>query len=55
MVRLGTQPNGLNINAGCGSNEPALLRETVLRERADLGVALDGDADRVVLVDDAAT
>ena len=34
VVRLGTEPNGLNINAGCGSNEPALLRDTVLRERA---------------------
>ena len=52
MVRLGTEPNGLNINDGCGSNEPALLRETVLREGADLGIALDGDADRLVLVDD---
>ena len=52
VVRLGTEPNGLNINDGCGSNEPALLRETVLREGADLGVALDGDADRLVLVDD---
>jgi phosphoglucosamine mutase len=52
VIRLGTQPNGLNINEKCGSNEPGVLRETVLRERADLGVALDGDADRVVLVDD---
>jgi phosphoglucosamine mutase len=52
VVRLGTEPNGLNINERCGSNEPGLLRETVLREGADLGVALDGDADRVVLVDD---
>jgi phosphoglucosamine mutase len=52
VVRLGTEPNGLNINAGCGSNEPTLLRETVLRERAHLGIALDGDADRLVLVDD---
>jgi phosphoglucosamine mutase len=52
VVRLGTEPNGLNINERCGSNEPAALREAVLREGADLGVALDGDADRVVLVDD---
>ena len=52
VVRLGTEPNGLNINAGCGSNEPALLREAVLREGANLGIALDGDADRLVLVDD---
>ena len=52
VVRLGTEPDGLNINAGCGSNEPALLRETVLREKAHLGIALDGDADRLVVVDD---
>jgi phosphoglucosamine mutase len=52
VVRLGTEPNGLNINADCGSNHPAALREAVLREEADLGIALDGDADRLVLVDD---
>ena len=52
VVRLGTEPNGLNINAGCGSNEPVLLRDTVLREQAHLGIALDGDADRLVMVDD---
>lgn len=52
VVRLGTQPTGLNINEECGSNHPAKLREAVLRERADLGVALDGDADRVVLIDE---
>ncbi len=52
VIRLGTTPNGLNINDGCGSNEPGRLRETVLAEGADLGVALDGDADRVVLVDE---
>jgi phosphoglucosamine mutase len=52
VVRLGTDPDGLNINAGCGSNEPDLLRETVLREGAQLGIALDGDADRLVVVDD---
>ena len=52
VIRLGTEPNGLNINDGCGSNEPALLREAVLREGAQLGIALDGDADRVVLIDD---
>jgi phosphoglucosamine mutase len=52
VVRIGTEPNGLNINNGCGSTYPEALREVVLHERADLGVALDGDADRVVLVDD---
>lgn len=52
VIRLGVQPDGLNINERCGSNHPESLREAVLRERADLGIALDGDADRVVLVDD---
>jgi phosphoglucosamine mutase len=52
VVRLGVQPNGHNINEGCGSNLPGLLREAVLREGADLGIALDGDADRVVLIDE---
>jgi phosphoglucosamine mutase len=52
VVRLGTEPNGLNINERCGSNEPALLREAVLREGAQLGIALDGDADRLVVIDD---
>jgi phosphoglucosamine mutase len=51
VVRIGTEPNGLNINDGCGSTSPAALRAAVLREGAELGVALDGDADRVVLVD----
>lgn len=52
VVRIGTEPNGLNINDGCGSTSPEALRVAVLREGADLGVGLDGDADRVVLVDD---
>ncbi|MGD9511476.1 MAG: phosphoglucosamine mutase [Geminicoccaceae bacterium] len=52
VIRLGTDPNGVNINADCGSNHPEALREAVLREGADLGIALDGDADRLVLVDD---
>ena len=52
VVRLGAAPDGLNINEGCGSNQPAHLRDAVLREGADLGVALDGDADRVVLLDE---
>ena len=52
VVRIGTEPNGLNINDGCGSTSPEALRAAVLREGADLGVGLDGDADRVVLVDD---
>jgi phosphoglucosamine mutase len=52
VVRLGTVPNGVNINDGCGSNHPEHLREAVLAEKADLGLALDGDADRLVLCDE---
>jgi phosphoglucosamine mutase len=52
VVRVGTSPNGLNINEGCGSNHPERLREAVIAERADLGIALDGDADRLVLCDE---
>jgi phosphoglucosamine mutase len=51
VVAIGNQPDGLNINEGCGSLHPEVLCERVLREGADLGVALDGDADRTLLVD----
>ena len=52
VVRHGTSPNGLNINVDCGSNHPERLRAAVLENRADLGLALDGDADRLVLCDE---
>jgi phosphoglucosamine mutase len=52
VVRLGDRPNGLNINDGCGSTHPEALAERVVAERAHLGVALDGDADRLVMVDE---
>jgi phosphoglucosamine mutase len=48
---IGIQPNGLNINKGVGATAPALLVETVLSTGADCGIALDGDGDRVVMVD----
>lgn len=51
VVTIAAEPNGFNINDGCGSTQPELLRGTVLREGADLGIALDGDGDRVILVD----
>ncbi len=50
VVPIGCSPNGRNINAGCGSTQPELLRLTVPGVRADLGVALDGDGDRLVMV-----
>ena len=51
VVSIGTQPNGLNINDGVGATAPKALAEAVLANRADLGVALDGDADRLQMVD----
>jgi len=48
---IGTQPNGLNINAGYGATNPQALQNAVLYQNADLGIALDGDGDRVVMVD----
>ncbi|MDD9841712.1 MAG: phosphoglucosamine mutase, partial [Alphaproteobacteria bacterium] len=45
-------PDGFNINQGCGSTDTSLLQETVLREKADIGIALDGDADRLIIVDE---
>lgn len=52
VVPLGVAPDGTNINKGCGSTAPAQLAEVVRERRADLGIALDGDADRLVLVDE---
>lgn len=51
VVTIGVQPNGLNINDGFGATAPKALCEAVLAHRADLGVALDGDADRIQMVD----
>lgn len=53
VVPLGVAPNGFNINQGCGSTDPALLCARVREEGADLGIALDGDADRLVLADES--
>ena len=50
VIRLHDRPNGLNINAGCGSTHPQSLAEAVVREGADLGLAFDGDGDRVIMV-----
>jgi phosphoglucosamine mutase len=51
VVVMGAQPDGLNINQNCGSTEPRLLQAAVLEQRADLGIALDGDGDRLIMVD----
>ncbi len=52
VVTIGCSPNGRNINDGCGSTAPALLQKTVPAVEADVGIALDGDGDRVVMVDE---
>ncbi len=51
VFTLGTEPNGLNINEECGSTKPASLQQAVLQYGADLGIALDGDGDRLIMVD----
>jgi phosphoglucosamine mutase len=53
VIELGTEPDGFNINAEGGSTKPELLKKSVLAEGADLGIALDGDGDRVIMVDSA--
>ncbi len=52
VIAIGVEPNGFNINQGCGSTSPDLLAKTVLQHQADIGIALDGDADRLVVVDE---
>lgn len=51
LTVLGTKPNGLNINKDCGSTHLEHLQKTVLSQKADLGIAFDGDGDRVLMVD----
>jgi len=51
VVSIGASPDGLNINEGCGSTKPEVMRQAVLASGADLGIALDGDGDRVIMVD----
>ena len=51
VIAIHNTPDGRNINEGCGSTHPESLQQAVLEQQADLGIALDGDADRVVMVD----
>lgn len=53
VISLGVQPNGVNINQGCGSLHPEALQKAVVKHRADAGFAHDGDADRTIFVDEA--
>ncbi len=52
VIKLGVSPDGRNINLNCGSLQPGLAGETVVREGAQVGITLDGDADRVILLDE---
>jgi phosphoglucosamine mutase len=52
VISIGVEPNGLNINEDCGSTSPEELTRKVREMRADIGIALDGDADRVIIADE---
>ncbi|MFM9890504.1 MAG: phosphoglucosamine mutase [Rickettsiales bacterium] len=52
VIAIAVSPNGTNINRECGSTYPAMLAARVVAERADIGIALDGDADRLIVVDE---
>lgn len=52
VFKIGVEPDGRNINDGCGSTAPGQLQRKVTELRADIGIALDGDADRVIIVDE---
>jgi len=51
VIAIGNQPNGLNINVDCGSTHPQALCKAVVEHKADIGIAFDGDGDRVMMVD----
>ena len=53
VILIGTSPNGKNINLDCGSTQPRIAAQTVVARGADVGICLDGDADRVVVIDEA--
>ena len=52
VIAVGVQPNGKNINKGCGSTHPEFAAKAVLDNGADVGLCLDGDADRLILIDE---
>ena len=55
VYNVGTSPNGLNINQNCGSTFPRKIKSLVKKHRVDLGISLDGDADRIILCDEKGT
>ena len=52
VVSIGSEPNGLNINHMCGATDPKKLRMAVIEHHADIGIAIDGDGDRLIMVDE---
>ncbi len=52
VVQIGVRPNGFNINDGCGSTSTKAMRDLVVAHGADIGIALDGDADRLIICDE---
>ena len=52
VISLSSKPNGLNINDKCGATDPSELRRAVIEHHADLGIAIDGDGDRLIMIDD---
>ena len=55
VIALNNAPDGLNINAGCGATQPEMMAAAVREQGADIGIALDGDADRLILADETGT
>lgn len=53
VIEINVKPDGFNINQGCGSTDPKLLADKVVQEKADVGIALDGDGDRIIMVDNS--
>ena len=51
VIAIGNKPNGLNINKSCGSTHPEFVSQAVIKHQADVGIALDGDGDRLIMVD----
>ena len=52
VIEIGNSPDGFNINENCGSTDTRLLSERVIEEKADIGIALDGDGDRIIISDE---
>ena len=52
IIVIGNKPNGFNINQNCGSTFPNNIQKSVIKHKADLGISLDGDADRIIMCDE---